>query len=114
MTVEDRLWTLEERFWTEGADFAKTHTAGGALMVFPYPTGILQGDQIVEGMANARRWRSVSLSDKTVRVGTETAVLAYRARAEREGEPIYEALCASTYVRDDGEWRLMAHQQTPA
>ena len=46
--------------------------------------------------------------DLTDRVG----VVAYRARAARGGQD-YEALCTSTYVRVDGDWRLAVHQQTP-
>ena len=45
---------------------------------------------------------------------TVVAVLAYRAEAERPDAPILKALCASSYVRDEGTWRLMSHQQTPA
>jgi hypothetical protein len=40
-------------------------------------------------------------------------VLAYRVSAERSDEPIYEALCTSTYLNDDGKWLRLAHQQTP-
>jgi len=37
MTDEGTLWDMEERFWTEGADSARTVTAKGAVFVFPYP-----------------------------------------------------------------------------
>lgn len=113
MTIEDDIWSLEERFWTAGADSARSLTATGAVLVFPYPAGILQGDAIWETMGRAPRWRSVVMRDRVMTRQGDTAVLAYRASAEREGAPIYEALCASTYLRDDDTWVLMAHQQTP-
>ena len=43
----------------------------------------------------------------------DIAVLAYRVSAERDGAAIYEALCASTYLNDNGNWLRMSHQQTP-
>lgn len=45
MADEDDLWSLEERFWTEGAESARSMTAKDAVFVFPYPPGILQGDE---------------------------------------------------------------------
>ena len=46
MPNEDKLWALEERFWTQGADSARKMTAKGTVFVFPYPVGILQGDAL--------------------------------------------------------------------
>jgi hypothetical protein len=41
------------------------------------------------------------------------AILAYHVSAERDGTPIYEGYCTSSYLNDDGTWLRMAHQQTP-
>jgi len=41
-----------------------------------------------------------------------SAVVAYRASASRDGVD-YHALFNSTYVRQDGSWKLRVHQQTP-
>ena len=46
MADDDELWNLEERFWTGGADSARQLTAKGAIIVVPYPSGILQGDAL--------------------------------------------------------------------
>jgi len=35
------LWDMEEHFWTSGADNVRATTATNAVMVFPYPPGIL-------------------------------------------------------------------------
>lgn len=112
--TEDALWEIEESFWTQGADFASGRMADGAVMIFPYPAGILQGQEIAQGLKSAPRWRSVTLSDRRCRRRGNVAVLAYEAAAERAGEDIYKALCASTYIEDDDGWRLLSHQQTPA
>jgi hypothetical protein len=107
------LWDMEERFWTGGADSARRMTARGAVFVFPYPAGILQGDAIWREKDVAQRWRSVEMSERYVAREGQIAVLAYRVSAERAGEPVREALCTSTYLRDDGTWLRLTHQQTP-
>lgn len=114
MTDQANLWQLEESFWLGGAETFRSAMADGAIMVFPYPAGILQGDTIVEGVKSAPRWRSVLMKDRKLNIRDSVAVLAYKAEAEREGAPIQTMLCASTYLREAGGWRLMSHQQTPA
>lgn len=111
---EATLWELEERFWTGGIDSARKMTASGAVFVFPYPAGILQGDSLWREGDVARRWRSVVMGDRYLTREGDIVVLAYRVSAERDGEPIYEALCTSTYLKDDARWLRLSHQQTPA
>ena len=41
------------------------------------------------------------------------AALAYRVSAERDDAPLFEALCTSTYLKDDDTWLRLTHQQTP-
>ncbi len=113
MTPETLLWDLEERFWTQGAESARQMTAKDAVFVFPYPTGILQGDALWREAEVAQRWRSVGMSEQFISVQDNIATLAYHVSAERGDAPLYEALCTSTYVKDDDSWRRLAHQQTP-
>lgn len=113
MTNEDELWALEEKFWTEGADSARHMTAKDAVFVFPYPAGILQGDSLWRESSVAQRWRSVVLTERYFRQVKDVAVMAYRVSAERSDIPIYEALCTSSYLQDDGKWLRVTHQQTP-
>lgn len=60
------LWDMEEHFWTSGADNARATTATNAVMVFPYPPGILQGDQIWPHLRQTTGWRSVVMSERRV------------------------------------------------
>lgn len=113
MTAVDTLWDLEERFWTQGAESARLATAKGAVFVLPYPAGILQGDAFRSGKDVAQQWRSVVMSERHLSCQNNIGVLAYRVSAEHADEPIYEALCTSTYLNDDGKWLRLAHQQTP-
>ncbi len=113
MADEDDLWALEERFWTKGADSARNMTAKGAVFIFPYPAGILQGDSLWRESRVAQRWRSIVLTERYLKQEKDVAVLAYQVSAERCDIPIYEALCTSCYLQDDGKWLRIAHQQTP-
>jgi hypothetical protein len=114
MSFETTLWDLEQRFWTEGADFARRASAKDAIFVFPYPAGILQGDTLFRESDVAQRWRTVKISQRSLTRHGAIAVLAYHASAERAGSPLYEALCVSTYLLDDDHWLRLSHQQTPA
>ena len=107
------LWDREERFWTEGADSARRMTSKDAVFVFPYPVGILQRDALWREKDVAQRWRSVVMSERYISIQGNIAVLAYHVSAERSGDPIYEALCTSSYVKDNDTWLRLAHQQTP-
>lgn len=111
--ADGALWDLEERFWTQGADSARTLSAKNAVFVFPYPAGILQGDALWREPEVAQRWRSVVMSKRHLSREAGIAVLAYRVAAERGDQPIYQALCTSTYLKDDAKWLRLTHQQTP-
>ncbi len=113
MTPDDTLWDLEERFWTGGADSARHMTAKDAVFVFPYPVGILSGDALWREVDVAQRWRSIVMSERQISRQEKIGVLAYRVSAERNDVTIYEALCTSTYLNDEGDWLRLAHQQTP-
>ncbi|SFH13771.1 hypothetical protein [Sulfitobacter dubius] len=107
------LWDMEERFWTSDAASAQTTTATNAIMIFPYPPGILQGDQIWEHIKVRTGWRSIAMSERRVMRCGEVAMLSYRVSAEKAEVPIYEAFCASTYLYDAARWLRVSHQQTP-
>jgi hypothetical protein len=106
------LWDMEETFWTSGAENARATTSANAIMVFPYPPGILQGDQIWTHLRARTGWRSVVMAERRVTRCRDIAIVTYRVSAEKPGVPIFKALCASTYLNDDGKWLRISHQQT--
>lgn len=78
------------------------------------PGGLVIDDRarVIESMRGTP-WTSFELTDERVLPLTEeSAVVAYRATARREGDD-YTALFNSTYVREGNSWRLALHQQTP-
>ncbi len=113
MENEEDLWVLEECFWTDGAESVRSMTAKNAVFVFPYPVGILQGADLWRDGIIAQRWRSVILSERYCKQQKDLVVLVYHVSAERADEPIYKALCTSTFINDDGKWQRITHQQTP-
>ena len=106
------LWDMEEHFWTSDAENARATTAANAVMIFSYPPGILQGDQIWTHLRENTGWRTVVMSERRVMRCHDTAILTYRVSAEKPDMPIYKALCASTYLNDEGTWLRISHQQT--
>lgn len=114
LSPEERevLWDMEEHFWTSGADNARATTAINAVMIFPYPPGILQGDHIWAHLKQNTGWRSVIMAERRVMRCGEIAILTYQASAEKPDVPIFKALCASTYLQDGDRWLRLAHQQT--
>ena len=113
MAATNSLWEREQRFWLDGSDFYREHMTRNALMVFPKPVGILKGDEVLQSLKGAPRWKSVDLDRRSIAEAGDTTVLAYEATGLREGGEPYSALCCSTYVKDGGRWKLLAHQQTP-
>jgi hypothetical protein len=109
---QDVLWDMEEHFWTSGADSARSTTAANAVIIFPYPRGILQGNHIWAHLRQRTGWRSVIMAERrTTRCGY-IAILTYRASAEKPDVPVFKALCASTYFHDEDSWLRLSHQQT--
>jgi hypothetical protein len=113
--LEDHLFSLEEKFWTEGPEFFGSNLAPAAIMVLPDPTGVLMKDDIASSLAGAARWSEVALEEhRLLELDERTAMVTYKATAIRPGADPYVARAASAYVHDGGRWKLAFHQQTPA
>ena len=118
MTTYDELLDLERRSWealsTEGAasSFYDKVLARDVLIVMPGGMVIDDRQQVVDSMGGTP-WSSFELSEvRVLELGDGGAALVYKVKADREGTA-YQALLNSTYIREDGEWRLALHQQTP-
>ena len=112
MTADNTLWDLEERFWTQGADSARSSYSGRVESLYCLILRHSSGRCALEEKDVAQRWRSIVMSERYLSSQDDIAVLAYRVSAERSGEPIYEALCTSTYLKDDDNWVRLSHKQT--
>jgi hypothetical protein len=112
--LEDHLFALEEKFWTQGPEYYERNLAYTALMVFPEPAGVLLKDEIAPSLAEKARWSQVELEEhRLLELDEQAALVTYKATAARaDGEP-YRARASSVYVRDGAAWKLAFHQQTP-
>jgi hypothetical protein len=118
MGTHDELLQLERDAWkalsTKGAaaGFYEKVLADDVLILMPGGMVIDDRQQVIESMGGDP-WEKVDISDERVLpLGDGTAVVAYKATATRNGTD-YTGLFNSTYVRDNGDWKLALHQQTP-
>ena len=109
-----QLWEVEKQLWTGPAENYDRLMAQDCVMVFPLPAGILSRDAIIETVKMAPRWDDVELDSVSETQSNDTTItLAYVGRGLK-GSDTYEAYCSSTYIRVNGDWRIVQHQQTPA
>lgn len=113
--MDTDLWALERRFWLEGVAVYEAHLAPDARLVFPWPTGVLEREAVLDALRGAPRWQSVVFDARQVlALGDDGVLLLYAARARQHAEDeAYEALCTSAYRRVDEAWHLVLHHQTP-
>jgi hypothetical protein len=110
---DDAVWMLEERLWREGAATMEAALDAEAVMVFASPVGILAGADIAHSMEGAPRWTDIRMTERVIgRPMPDVVVLAYRGEGRRGDADPYIAYCSSVWRRDDGNWRLVQHQQT--
>jgi hypothetical protein len=116
MAIEDELLALEDQGWQalssdQGADFYDELMSEDVVMLLPF--GALDRAACLEAIRSAPPWLTYSISDaRVLRLSADWGVVIYRATASREGQPEYRALMSSSYVRRDGAWELVLHQQT--
>lgn len=112
---DDRVWSFEQSLWTGDAENYREKIDTECLMVVPTASHVLQAEDAIEAVADTPRWAKVTFTEnRIVRPQEGLIVIAYFARAERQGERVYEAYCTSVYRRLEHEvWRVVQHQQTP-
>lgn len=116
MSTEQELVELEKQFWLAAGnvDFYRAHLTQGAFMVFPAPYGIMDRDRTLRAVEAAEPWVSLEISEvHLVELTDSSAVVAYRASARHAEGPTYETFATTAYVKEDGDWKLAVHQQTP-
>jgi hypothetical protein len=122
VSTRDDLIDLERGAWealsTSGEAASKFYAdvlATDVLVLLPGGLVVDDRDQVIASMQQAD-WTSFELTDERVlELSPDSAILAYRVDAQRGGDADadYHALLGSTYVRENGAWKLAVHQQTP-
>jgi hypothetical protein len=113
MPVSDELLDLERRFWLEASvELYAERMAPDGVMVFG-PVGVLDKEQTIAAVEAVSPWAHVEMTDvRAVDLTPDAAALVYRAHGVRDGQPPYDVLVTSVYVRRGGVWQLVLHQQT--
>jgi hypothetical protein len=111
--LEGEGWRALSTSQEEARAFYGRVLADEALMVFPGGM-LLRGKDEILASIGAQPWASFSMEEtQALPLGDEAGAVVYHVRAQREGREPYAALISSVYVRCDGQWRLVLHQQTP-
>lgn len=117
MAPDAMFLALEEEGWkalstTGGAAYYRECMTDDGIMVFPGM--VLSKDACIAAIEHAAPWSWFRIEEpRTMRLTEDSAIVIYRASAQRDGQPRYTALMSSVYVRRDGAWKLAFHQQTP-
>lgn len=111
---DDRIWRFEEKLWLGDAETYRTLIDDECVMALPAQPYVFTADAAIEAVASTPRWSAVAFSEcKVQRPEEGLIVIAYKARAERDGEA-YEAYCTTSMRRRAHEdWLVVQHSQLP-
>ncbi|WP_434740121.1 nuclear transport factor 2 family protein [Micromonospora sp. SH-82] len=111
------LFALEEEGWraisAADGDFYRRLVTPDTLVV--EHDGVSTGDDLVAEIdGNTSPFEGFTLDqERVVPLGPDSAVITYRANAQVAGRGTFRLYMSSVWVRRDGGWKLMFHQQTP-
>ena len=119
MEAHDDLIDLEHDAWKALSTSGEASAAFYEERLADRPVFLIPGGMVLDDRTAIARsmsgtpWERFELADERVIVlADDAAVVTYRASAVR-GDQQYTGLFNSTYVQQDGAWRLALHQQTP-
>lgn len=113
MNLQDDLLTMERKLWSGGQAAYRGTLDDDCLIAFTEMAGVTSRDSIAK-QADANRWHGLDIEvEGFLQPTDDVALLTYHATALRDEDEPYEARVSSGYVRRDGNWKMMFHQQTP-
>lgn len=110
--MSEGIWDEERTLWLGGAAEAARRLDDVCLLVLGQG-GVLTRDEAIAALADTPPWHEITLADRALVETDELCVLAYRATARRQGMPAHRAICTTTWLRRDGDWRIVQHHRTP-
>ena len=91
------------------AYFGRKLTADAAMVL---PEGVLDRHETIQSL-HASSWDRFELHEpRLIRLGDHAGVLVCRA-VVFDGDEVYEAWVSTTYLWQDGGWKVAARQETP-
>ena len=107
----EQLLPIEEELGAGPGEPYRRHLADEAVVVVP--GAVLDRESCAAAMDSSAGWDEREISGaRALPLGGDAALLTYRWRSRR-GDDVYAAVMSSVYVRRDGRWQLVLHQQTP-
>lgn len=117
MNLKETLMALEEQFWEASSaanvDLIRSYLTDDALTVGAF--GVLNKEAttaVNQGQPPFSFWR-IENEPRILQLTADCAVVIYKATAQREGREQFTVMMSSTYVNQDGSWKLAFHHQTP-
>ncbi|MCC5655352.1 nuclear transport factor 2 family protein [Nostoc sp. XA013] len=117
MDLKETLMALEEQFWRASSaanvDLIRGYLTEDALTVGNF--GVLNKETLIatnQGQPPFLFWRIVD-APRIMQLTTDSAVVIYKANAQRKGREPFTVIMSSTYVSRGGSWKLAFHHQTP-
>ena len=117
MDLKETLMVLEQQFW-EASSAADVELIRGYLTDDALVTGsfgVLDKETTIagaEGQSPFVFWR-IEDEPQLLQLTENSAVIIYKASAQREGCDPFTVQMSSTYVNLNGAWKLAFHHQTP-
>jgi hypothetical protein len=115
-SLAEELIRVEQRGWEalcsgDAVSYYRQHLTEDALMAFPF--GVMEREEALRAMAGAEPWSRYHMANpKVIRLSSDSGVVVYQVTAQREGQELFSAVLSSTFVRQDGDWKLAFHQQS--
>ena len=114
MTITDELLRIERGFFTGGADYYRQNLDDLCVTVFTEMAGTFKRDEIAGMIVDMDRWRDLNLEVKgCLEPVPGLAILTYAVKAMRKNKQPHAAAVTSGYVKRNGTWKMVLHQQTP-
>lgn len=116
MSLSQELLSLERTLWCGGVEEYRKITDAKCLLAFTQMGEVLKREKVALSVRNSPRWTEVELAEEGLLQPTEdVALITYLATANRDDKDRerYRARVSSGYVKREGAWKLMFHQQTP-
>jgi hypothetical protein len=114
MTIQDELLGIERGFWSGGADYYRQNLDDLCVTVFTEMAGTFKKNEIAGMITETDRWRDLKLDVKgCLEPAPGFGVLTYTVKATRKNNDPYTAAVTSAYVKRNGAWKMVLHQQTP-
>jgi hypothetical protein len=104
------IWRMEKEIWLEGHKAMKKYVKDDALIIPPTPLSPARFETIFEALKRATPFDEIILEQRHFLQMRNITIINYLASAKHQRyRGRYYARCSTTYVRDEGLYKIAAH-----